>query len=217
MRAISKALTTVAVLSALTLPALAQDGTTDQPAPAQQAAPAQQPAPAPAPQQAAPRQIAGSRADAQPRQPYRVGTFSDWLVQCIRVDEAPNDPCQMNQTLKSPDGSPTAEVNLFRLDREGVEAGATIVTPLETLLTRNIALSVDGTDPKSYPFTFCSRQGCIAQVGFKPEEIAAFKKGETATITIYPMTSPNQPVQLSLSLAGFTAAYDSLTGIPGIP
>lgn len=208
MRQISKALTAAALVM-LAAPAFAQDApggniplSTGQPAPA---------GAAPAPE------LPKSRADAQPRQPYEIGTFSEWTVRCVRVDEAPSDPCEMGQVLKNTDGQPTVEFSLYRIKREGVEAAATIVTPLETLLTRNVTLAADGTQGKVYPFTFCTRQGCVAQIGFTADEIAAFKKGSAATVTIYPVAAPDRPVQLKVSLAGFTAAYDSLTGLPGIP
>ena len=216
MRHFGKALT-VAALAALAAPAIAQQpGATGMPGPSLGTpVPAPGAAQAPKPAQAAP--LPKSRADAQPRQPYEIGVFSEWRVRCIRIDEAPTDPCEMGQVLKTADGSPTAEVSLFRLEREGVAAGASVVTPLETLLPRGVTLSIDGGQGKMYPFTFCNRQGCLSQLAFTAEDLAAMKKGSSATVTIYPVAAPDKPVSITMSLSGFTAAFDSLTGLPGIP
>lgn len=215
MRHIAMALT-VTALAALAAPVVAQQGTTGLPGPSLGT-----PVPAPGAQQAAkpaqPAPLPKSRADAQPRQPYEIGVFSEWRVRCIRIDEAPTDPCEMGQVLKTADGSPTAEVSLFRLEREGVAAGATVISPLETLLPRGVTLTVDGGQGKMYPFTFCNRQGCLSQLAFTPDELAAMKKGTAATVTIYPVAAPDKPVTVTMSLSGFTAAFDSLTGLPGIP
>ena len=50
-------------------------------------------------------------------------------------------------------------------------AGATIITPLETLLTQQITLQVDTAQPKRYPFSWCSPIGCVSRVGFTQAEI----------------------------------------------
>lgn len=155
--------------------------------------------------------IPQSRAAAEPGQAYQLGRFDAWEVRCLRVEDAGNDPCEMHQLLRGAEGNATAEINLFLLDRDDVPAGATIVTPLETLLTQGLRLAVDGADGKAYPFQLCNRQGCVVQVGFTPEEIETMKAGTEAEVTIRPAAAPETPVRLTVSLAGFTAAHEALT------
>ena len=155
-------------------------------------------------------ELPASRADAQIGQPYQLGTYGDWSVRCLRAPDDQNDPCEMHQLMLGPDGSPTAEINLFQVNRENVVAGATIVTPLETLLTQNLRLKIDGGTGKVYPFTLCSRQGCVAQVGFLDEELNAMKAGTEAQVIIVPAAAPESTVELKISLSGFTAAYEAL-------
>lgn len=152
-----------------------------------------------------------SRAAAQPGQAYLLGNFEAWEVRCLRVEDAATDPCEMHQLLRGPEGNATAEINLFLLNRDDVPAGATIVTPLETLLTQGLRFGVDGGEAKAYPFQLCNRQGCVAQVGFTPDEIAAMKAGSQGEVTIRPAAAPDTPVRLTVSLAGFTAAHEALT------
>lgn len=161
--------------------------------------------------------IAPSRADAEPGAAYSLGTFTDWSVRCIRGDDPATDPCQMSQRLLSSDGSPTAEVNIFTVpDNPQAVAGATFITPLETLLTRGIRLTIDGGEPRDYSFQFCNRGGCIAQVGLQGDTLADMRAGSGAVVRIFSVAAPNTPVDLEMSLAGFTAAYDSLAPIPGL-
>ena len=84
-----------------------------------------------------------------------------------------------------------------------------IVAPLETLLTEELTISVDGTAARRYPFTFCNQAGCVARIGFTAEEVAQFKAGNVAQLSIVPAAAPDQRVDLAISLTGFTAGYDS--------
>jgi len=141
---------------------------------------------------------------------YLAATHGEWELVCLRTEEG-DDPCELQQLLTDAEDNPVARVNIFPLPagRQAV-AGATIVTPLETLLTEQITLRVDGGQGKRYPFTWCAPVGCIARVGFTAAEIEAFKRGRGATVTIVSVAAPDQPVELTMSLAGFTAGYAAL-------
>ncbi|MFC7704970.1 invasion associated locus B family protein [Plastorhodobacter daqingensis] len=141
---------------------------------------------------------------------YTAETFGDWEMRCIRTPDD-QDPCQLYQLLDDAEGNSVAEISLFALPAgQQAAAGATIVTPLETLLTQQITIQVDGAQAKRYPFTWCSPIGCVARVGFTQAEIDAFKRGNRATMTIVPVAAPDQQVALDVSLAGFTAGYDAV-------
>jgi invasion protein IalB len=133
-----------------------------------------------------------------------------WEQRCVRTEDG-SDPCQLYQLLKDAEGNSVAEISIFDLPDGGeAAAGATIVAPLETLLTENIRLKVDDAAAKIYPFTWCSPIGCIARVGFTADEVASFKRGAKATLTIVPVVAPDQKVDLNLDLSGFTAGYDAI-------
>lgn len=133
-----------------------------------------------------------------------------WEQRCVRTEDK-SDPCQLYQLLKDAEGNSVAEISMFDLPAGGeAVAGATIVAPLETLLTENIRLKVDDAAAKIYPFTWCSQIGCIARVGFTADEVASFKRGAKATLTIVPVVAPDQKVDLNLDLSGFTAGYDAI-------
>lgn len=150
-------------------------------------------------------------------QPYIREAFGDWSLRCLKA-ETGEDPCQLYQLLMDADGNAVAEISMFPLPAGGqAAAGATIVAPLETLLTEQITISVDGTGARRYPFTFCNRAGCVARVGFTAEEVAQFKAGAEASMRIVPAAAPDQEVVLKISLVGFTAGYDGTATPPAAP
>ena len=152
----------------------------------------------------------GADADADPElgKPYTAETVGAFEMRCIKTEEE-NDPCQMYQLLDDGQGAPVAEFSLFRLPEGGkAVAGATIVVPLETSLPAHIRLAVDGGKARAYPYAFCNPVGCYARIGLVAEDVAAFKRGAKATITIVPALAPDQKVELSMSLDGFTASFD---------
>jgi invasion protein IalB len=172
-----------------------------------------QQAPAPATDTAAPEAAPAAEAPAGDGvgEPYVAEKFDAWELRCVRAADG-SDPCQLYQLLKDKEtGNPIAEISLLPLP-EGSEAvvGATIITPLETLLTQQLNMTVDAGKTKRYPFTFCADVGCVARVGFTKEEVEGFKKGSIARISVVPVADPNRTVDVDISLKGFTAGYDAV-------
>lgn len=149
--------------------------------------------------------------ESGPGSQYVAEVHGDWQMTCVKTDlEA--DPCQLYQLLNDPQGNPIAEISIFGLPPGSGQAvaGATIITPLETLLTAQVTMRVDAGQAKRYPFTFCAAMGCIARVGFTAEEVAAFRRGNKATMIIVPALAPDQQVPIEVSLRGFTAGLEAV-------
>ena len=144
-------------------------------------------------------------------QPYIAAESGDWALRCLKAEEGSSDPCQLYQLLRDEDGNSVAEISMFPLADGGeAAAGATIVVPLETLLTEQVTISVDGSNARRIPFTFCNGAGCVSRVGFSDEHVNQFKRGNQATLRIVPAAAPDQPVLLTISLTGFTVGFDGL-------
>jgi invasion protein IalB len=137
-------------------------------------------------------------------------SHGDWEVRCL-PDES---ECFLYQLALDGDENPVAEFSLVTLPA-GSEAvaGVTVVTPLGTLLPAGLQMQIDGTNAGQYDFTFCTQVGCFARFGLPNDAITALKRGRVAQLTLVSIGAPQQPVQLDVSLTGFTAAYDSL-GVP---
>jgi invasion protein IalB len=189
-------------------------------------------------QETAPAADAAPAAEAQPSGEtaggvgsiYVGATHGDWELRCERT-ESGADPCTMHQVLANPEGQPMAEITLFDLPPGGeAAAGASVVTPIETLLNQNLTIQVAGGQAKRYPFTFCFAtplrapdggpvlnangvpeidSGCVARVGFTAEEVEAFRKGSEALVTVFAVNA-NQPFTARMSLRGFTAGFAAM-------
>ena len=143
-------------------------------------------------------------------QTYVNGSFGDWEMRCIKT-ESGNDPCQLYQLLVDANDNSVAEINLFVVNgNPDIVAGATIVTPLETLLTANLRMAVDAGEARVYPFSFCRTIGCFSRIGLTGDEVASFRKGASARVVIVPAAAPDQTVELKASLSGFTAGCNAL-------
>lgn len=141
---------------------------------------------------------------------YVKESFDDWQLQCVRSGlEA--DPCQLYQLMKDDQGNSVAEISLFNLPA-GSEAvaGASIVTPLETLLTAQVTMRIDSAAAKRYPFTLCASMGCVARIGFTEAELNSLRRGNQGSFVIVPAMLPDQQVQIAMSLKGFTKAYEAV-------
>lgn len=173
----------------LGVPALAQDSGT------------------PAPDAAAADQIADQNAG-----PVLAATHRDWQVICSPEVEGQPQVCEMYQLLLDTDQQPIAEMSIAALPL-GAEfaAGATITTPLETFLPTGLGFHIGNEENmRIEPFRVCTVVGCVVRMGLSTEEVNRMKAGSSATVTIAPFVAVDRPVEITVSLAGFTAAYDDL-------
>lgn len=139
---------------------------------------------------------------------YSKEKHGDWDMACIK-SEAEVDPCSMLQILKDDQGNAVAEMSLFRLESGGqAVAGATMIVPLETLLTARLTIAIDGGPGKQYQFAYCNPIGCFANIGLTQADVDALKRGNSATVSIVPAPAPDEVIRLPMSLKGFTAGYN---------
>jgi invasion protein IalB len=150
-------------------------------------------------------------ANDGPGSTYVAANFESWEQRCVRAEKGGVDTCQLYQLLKDTKGTPVAEITLFGLpDGKEAAAGATVIAPLETLLTSGMTMQIDAGKAKAYPFSWCAQTGCFARIGLTTTEVDALKKGNKATITIVPVVAPTEKVLLDISLKGFTAGLTAV-------
>jgi len=137
-----------------------------------------------------------------------VAVHGDWQIRC-RTD---NETCFMYQLAIDAREIPIAEMSIVPLDADdGRVAGFTIVTPLRTLLTEGVTLQIDNGRQQKYQFGWCTEAGCAARFAVRQDGLDQFKRGNKTRLTVLSVESPDAPVILDISLAGFTAAFNELT------
>ncbi len=151
--------------------------------------------------------------ELSPGQVYISETFRDWQRLCVKSGEE-TDSCHINQRINDATGHPTANISIHRYSgEEGISGTAVILTPLETLLTSGLELTIQNEAPVEYPFAWCDKLGCYARIALTDDDVFSMKQGRTGTIRIESIAAPGQPIVLNLSLWGFTKAFSSIRTI----
>lgn len=146
-------------------------------------------------------------AESAPRE-FAREAHGDWTIRC---DTATPDACYMMQLGLDAANTPIVEVSLIRFPAgQDAAAGITIIAPLGTALPEGAIVQVDGGPRVLVPFDFCTQAGCIANLALTEADIGAYKRGGVATVRVAAAQAPDNPFTVTLSLAGFTAAYDAL-------
>lgn len=137
-----------------------------------------------------------------------VETHGAWEVRCT----ADKKNCFMYQLMLNAEGRGVAEFTMVKLPagNEAV-AGATVVAPLGTLLTRGMVMAVDENEATQYPFSWCTRPGCFARFGLTDLTIQQMQSGAAVKIALFSIADAQQAVEVEASLEGFTAAFETLT------
>lgn len=133
-------------------------------------------------------------------------THGDWQVQCP-PDVSETNPCAMVQNLIREEDGRRVLAALVVKPPEG-DPFLRVVVPLGILLPGGLTLSVDGTDMGTVGFINCLPDGCMTQVGLTVDVLEQMRQGSQALVTIYEQAE--QPIQLPISLTGFTAAFGEL-------
>ena len=145
----------------------------------------------------------------KPGEIYLAGNKGDWNVRCIAGNPGETDRCEMQQLLLLNKDTPIADISIFKLPAGGQAiAAANIMVPLETLLTKKFTFAFSDKSVKEYPYSFCNQNGCLVRLGLLAEDVEALKKGASSKLGITHRSSPDSSIDLSLSLEGFTAAFE---------
>ena len=148
--------------------------------------------------------------EPQKPQPYIKETDNDWNLKCIAPQNS-TERCEANQLIVNDKKQPVAEISIFKLsDNQVAEAAATIIVPLETILSEGLILAIQDLEPKKYQFKFCNSLGCYSQIGLTKEEVEALKNKEKASIYLKHISSGDQQVIIPISLAGFMKTFSKI-------
>lgn len=131
----------------------------------------------------------------------------NWTIICA----GQTDFCAMKTLGLNADGSPAIEVEVVKLPRDVPPvAGMTILTPLGVLLEPGLITQVDETPPKEHIYQICTPAGCLARFALTEETLAEHERGTILNVAVWAVNVPQNPVPVTVSLSGFTAAFAAL-------
>ena len=144
-------------------------------------------------------------------QGYLKTKHGEYEVRCIKAEEGQKENCQVYHLLPDSDGNSIAEFTMTALPKGNkAVAGVDVATPLGTLLTAQVQFKIDGGKTVRYPFTWCDQLACYARFGLTLEQINSMKRGANALFTVRSIAATNTPIEINMSLSGFTAAWNEI-------
>lgn len=151
----------------------------------------------------------------QQQQDELLSTHDAWEIRCA-------DPsrCYMTQTVFNGEGRPVLVMNIIKLaspqanDRGTIIAVADILTPLGVILPEGLRMQIDQGQTRVTQFDLCNPLGCLSRAPLPEPLVADFKNGGGATFLVsVPNAGGINENAVTVSLSGFTSAYDSLQGV----
>lgn len=130
-------------------------------------------------------------------------TYGDWTVRCeiITRTQTSERICVVNQVQTNAQGQRVIAVELAP-SADGV-AGA-IILPFGLAVTQPVTLTIDEGEPITASFSTCVPAGCIVPIAAGSETLNAMRAG--TALSIAAQNVDNQPLELPVSLMGFSAA-----------
>lgn len=145
----------------------------------------------------------------QPGEIYLASKKDDWNVRCVAANPGELEKCEIQQLLFLNENTPIADISIFKLPPNEIAiAAANVMVPLETLLTKKFRFAFSADNIKEFPYSFCNQNGCLVRMGLLEEDIEAMKKGDFSQLSITHISRPDSTINLSLSLKGFTSAFE---------
>ena len=149
-------------------------------------------------------------SEPQKMEPYIKERFENWTLKCIKPVNS-IERCEANQIIFNQKQQPVAEISIIKLPKGQVAAAAaTIIVPLETILSEGLVLAIQELEPKKYQFKFCNSLGCYSQIGLTDDEVEALKRKEKASIFLKHISSGDQQIVIPMSLDGFTKTFSNV-------
>ena len=137
----------------------------------------------------------------------KITHYNDWEVRCPKSGPAQDD-CEMTQLINGPDGNKPIMRVVMGYPPQIDTAAMIFILPLGTRLAPGVQLSVDGDQPRRFPFQICLEQGCRADFPIENDLLAKMKRGSEATVTI--VGPKGDQIELPISLSGFTDANNAI-------
>jgi len=149
-------------------------------------------------------------SEPQKTEPYIKERFENWTLKCIKPVNSV-ERCEANQIIFNQKKQPVAEISIIKLPKgQLAAAAATIIVPLETILSEGLVLAIQELEPKKYQFKFCNSLGCYSQIGLTDNEVDALKRKEKASIFLKHISSGDQQIVIPMSLDGFTKTFSNV-------
>jgi invasion protein IalB len=132
----------------------------------------------------------------------QIERFGNWGGRC-NTGPAGEELCHVFVDVRT--GEERTRAVYFGIGKQPAQGYISLtIVPLGTLLTRGVAFKVDEQAPFKIDLQTCLPGGCQSTIGMNAEIVQQLKAGNNLVVEITDIQQG--PIQLSISLAGMTAA-----------
>lgn len=133
--------------------------------------------------------------------------YENWTVRCEKSDG--RESCFIFQNLVLQEGGNSIlHVAVGYLPGKKDVPVILVSMPLGISLPPGAAIKIDEHDAVKFAIERCETSGCRGGFKLDNEMLSRFKKGNTATVTFH--DGHRQPIEMPLSLIGFSAGINAL-------
>jgi len=140
--------------------------------------------------------------------PVNGKSYENWTVRCEMPKGSKQEQCFIFQNLVLKKGGQRVLHVAIGYIKGRPDPVALITMPLGISLPPGGSIVIDDGDPIRFQIERCEPAGCRAGMTLKDKLLTAFKKGIKATVTF--MDASRRPINVPLSLKGFTAGLKAL-------
>lgn len=145
-----------------------------------------------------------SNVQAKPEQGKKI---KDWTVVCEKLPKTQKEACYVFQNVTNDKGTVVMRIAIAYLP-EKTKSQALITLPLGVLLQPGIEFKGGAAEAFRVPFGVCVKNGCVAITELDDTIIKSMKSGTKGSVKFF--VSQKKTIEISISLSGFTAAWDSI-------
>ncbi|WP_374700784.1 MULTISPECIES: invasion associated locus B family protein [Aureimonas] len=129
---------------------------------------------------------------------------AEWFKVCSPQGE--NNICNTQYTMIADTRQLITAVNLINVSGKVNQKVLQAVVPTGRVIPAGVQVQIDENKPQTLNYSVCFPDRCIAEVELSDAIIASMKKGKALKITS--TNFQRQPNPISITLSGFTGAYD---------
>lgn len=135
-------------------------------------------------------------------------TYQDWQMVCGQPQGVKQCAVAQQQT----DSKTGQRVLGVELRPQGDKAEGLLVLPFGLTLDKGVTLRIGEAEiAGGLRFKTCLLAGCLVPLSFDAKTVAALRKGTALTVNAF--GDADQPMALSVSLKGFSPAFDRATAL----
>lgn len=145
--------------------------------------------------------IGGAQAQQQAASPQAP---EGWFKTCTKQEDT--DICMVQNVSRASNGQVVTAVSLIQFTGKQNRAVFQVAVPPNRAIRPGVGVQIDDSQARKVDYSLCFSDRCIAEAPLNDELVAQMKKG--GELKVASVNFQNQPNPISISLSGFTAAFD---------